>query len=194
MSQVQPFDYSVDLLQCLLWQYNDADTLQSLVQSKQDWYNTAQEQFWTDWVRDVFDLTTANVFGLTVWASILGLPLVVLSGPQASKPTFGFAPNWQNFTHGNFAPGNSVTTLSVADSRLLLRLRYFNLVTCGAVPEINAFLAQVFGPGAVYAKTTGPMQATYFFTAAISSTLQLVLSSFDVLPRPAGVTVVISHP
>jgi hypothetical protein len=194
MSAIQDVDYSADLLQCLLWQYNDADKLQALVQSKQDWYDTALAGFWSDWVRDVFDLTTANAFGLTVWANILGMPLVVIPAPTGAKPTFGFAPNWQRFNQGNFAAGNNVTTLTQAEGRLILRLRYFQLVTRGAAPEVNAFLAQVFGTGEVYAKTTGPMQATYFFTHALSSSLKLLLTSFDILPRPAGVTVVINSP
>jgi hypothetical protein len=191
---VQALDFSTDLLQCLLWQYDDAANLQSLLNSKQAWYDEAHEQFWTDWVADVFDLNTANAFGLTVWANILAIPLTVQAAAATVKPTFGFAPNWQRFNQGNFAASNNVTTLTVDEARLVLRLRFFQLVTRGAAPEVNAFLAQVFGTGVVYAITTGPMQVAYNFSTALSSSLQLIFASFDILPRPAGVTVTINHP
>jgi hypothetical protein len=186
----QAFDLSVDLLQTLLWQYNEATALQTLLDRKQKWFDKVQQSFWTDWVSDVFDLTTANEFGLSVWAAILDVPLVVVPAEQLEKPLFGFgALGNVGFSQGNFASAQMVSSLLPEQRRLVLRLRYFQLTTRGAVPEVNAFLAQVFGEGTVYVEDLGNMQARYVFTVKPSSAVELVLTEFDVLPRPAGVSV-----
>ena len=91
MNQIQAFDFSVDLMRALLWQYNDAARLEALLRQKQTWYDANQSAFWSDWLADVFDLRTANDFGLSVWAIILDIPLIVASAVDPSdKPLWGF--------------------------------------------------------------------------------------------------------
>jgi hypothetical protein len=188
--RVQALDFSVDLLRNLLWQYNDATRLQRLLELKQAWYDENQTKFWTDWVHDVFDLATANDFGLSVWAIILNVPLVVTPPPNGNKPIWGFGTGNTrvNFNNGNFAATSSSFGLTTAQKRLVLRLRYFQLVTRGAAPEINAFMAYLFSDqGTVYVADTGGMKARYVFSFPPNSALELVLRSYDLLPRPAGV-------
>jgi hypothetical protein len=74
MALQQSFDFSVNLLQALIWRYNKVERLLALLQSKQDWFDTNQEGFWSDWFNNVFNLDTANEFGCNVWAIILGIP------------------------------------------------------------------------------------------------------------------------
>lgn len=88
-ASIEDFDFSVDVLSALIWRNNEAAHLQALLQAKQDWYAENFEQFWTDWVTDVFDLRTANEFGLSVWALILGVPLSLIIAPNTG-PQFGF--------------------------------------------------------------------------------------------------------
>ena len=190
MSTIQALDFSVDLLQALIWQYNDAARLQSILEQKQAWYDARQEGFWSDWVTDVFDLRTANDFGLAVWAIILDIPLVITSeGDEDDKPIWGFGQYRENFNNGNFA--STVTSkLTTAQKRLVLQLRYFQLVTTGAVPEVNAFLAYIFGAqGGAYVVDGLAMNARYVFGFPLGSDLEAVLTEFDLLPRPAGVSV-----
>lgn len=190
MSQIQALDFSVDLMRALLWQYNDAARLEALVRQKQTWYDANQSAFWSDWVADVFDLRTANDFGLSVWAIILDIPLVVASAVDpVDKPIWGFGQYRENFTNGNFAAISS-SALSTEQKRLVLRLRYFQLVNDGAVTEINAFFAYLFAPlGPAYVKDGYDMRARYVFEFPMSSALEVVLTEFDLLPRPAGVKV-----
>lgn len=190
MSQIQALDFSVDLMRALLWQYNDASRLEALVRQKQTWYDANQSAFWNDWVADVFDLRTANDFGLSVWAIILDIPLVVASAVDPSdKPIWGFGQYRENFTNGNFAAISS-SALSTEQKRLVLRLRYFQLVNDGAVTEINAFFAYLFAPlGPAYVKDGYDMRARYVFEFPMPSALEVVLTEFDLLPRPAGVKV-----
>jgi hypothetical protein len=198
MSRIQAIDYSVDLLQAILWQYNDAARLQSLLEQKQVWYDENQTAFWENWTEEVFDLRTANDFGCSVWSIILNVPLQVEAPPSPPDyPAFGFGgPSdeafHKNFDHGNFATGNGVANqLTLAQKRLVLRLRYFQLVCRGTVPEINSFMRQLFGEeGNVYVLDTLDMLfAIYIFTFAPSSQLYYILESYDLLPRPAGVGV-----
>lgn len=190
MSEIQQFDYSVNLLQSLLWQYNEAGRLQKLLELKQDWYNTNQTEFWQNWERDVFNLATANDFGLTVWSIILGRILNVTTAAQnPDLPTWGFADTHKNFNNGNFRRSTAGSiSLTIDQKRIVLQLRYFQLVTRGAIPEINRFLKRVFADlGQVYVLDGLDMTMTYVFTFVPSSGLQFVLEQYDVLPRPAGV-------
>lgn len=192
MSRIQAFDFSVDLLIALLWQYNSAEKLQALLESKQEWYDENQEAFWTNWLTDVFDLRTANEFGLSVWAIILEIPLSVILPPSnPDKPTWGFGQYRKNFGNGNFSSSSSTdVSLTMAQKRLVLQLRYFQLVSRGTVPEINTFLKELFkDQGLVYVLDGLNMNADYVFTFAPNSQLNFVLNQFDLLPRPAAVGV-----
>ena len=99
---IQQFDYTVNLLQAILWQYDEATNLLSLINQKQAWYNQYQTEFWDDWQNYVFylanpDLTTNTekqdlaLFGLAVWSIILNVPLYVpLVIESGTKPIWGF--------------------------------------------------------------------------------------------------------
>lgn len=190
MTRVEAFDFSIDLLRVLLWQYNDAARLQSLLEQKQAWYDDQHADFWGNWVRDVFDLRTANDFGLSVWAIILNIPLAIASPPDdPAKPLWAFGSLRENFGRGNLG-SPAVAGLTTEQKRLVLRLRYFQLVTRGTVPEVNAFVGRVFANlGPVYVLDNLDMTATYVFGFPIPADLEQVLSEYDLLPRPAGVGV-----
>lgn len=188
-ANVQEFDYSVDLNQALLWQYNNAERLQSLIASKQAWYDAEHAQFWENWFTDVFDLRTANDFGLSVWAIILGVPLIAEAPPSDDRPVFGFGANNLNFHNSNFGRDTgSVIPLKTEQKRLVLRLRYFQLVTTGCVPEVNSFMAALFADqGSVYVLDGNDMSCEYVFRFFPNSNTLFVLEHYDILPRPAGV-------
>ena len=196
MSRIREFDFSVDLLQNILWQYDATHNLRGLVEQKEAWYTANQTVFWEDWVTDVFDLNTANDFGLSVWAVILGVPLVVVPDPDPGKIAFGFGIERANFNNGNFAPTADGFGLTTEQKRLVLKLRYFQLITRGAAPEVNAFMNYVFGPGEVYVADGLSMQIRYVFASEVPAALQLIFDNYDLLPRPAavGVRVVSNDP
>ena len=139
MSRIQQFDYSVDLLQHLLWQYNEAENLPALLQSKQTWYTEQQTEFWQGWHSDVFDLRTATEFGLSVWAVILGLPLFLDKPPTPPDfPAWGFGPENRNFNNGRFAVATgSFQDLTLEQKRLVLMFRYFQLTTDATIRQLT---------------------------------------------------------
>jgi len=187
MSRVQTFDFSVDLLKALLWQHDNAAGLLSLLRQKQRWYDENQTRFWQDWYRDVFNLDTANEFGLAIWSRILNLPLQVQT-ESAVRPAWGFGVNHLNFENGSFAATDGQAGLTLEQSRLALKLRYFQITSRGAVPEINEWLEGTFADqGLVYVVDNHDMTMTYFFTFEPGAQLRFLFDNFDLLPRPAGV-------
>lgn len=197
MTNIQSFDYSVDLLQVLLWQYNEAPNIQKLIELKQSWYETNQRDFWENWVRDVFDLRTANQFGLSVWAKILCLPITIDDNASSKKKTvFGFGKYNRNFYRSNFyGPGINTETLTSESARILLRLRYYQLTSSGRVEEINKFLDYLFGDlGGAYVIDNLDMSITYVFRFDIDKKIILAANYYNVFPRPAGVGINIITP
>lgn len=196
---IQYFDFSVNLLQSLLWQYNDADRLQTLLTKKQEWYSENQQKFWEDWYRNVFDLRTANEFGLSVWAIILNLPLQIGVPYNPNKPTFGFGPegmgtnNNKNFENGNFSAADSFSLLTLEEKRFFLRLRYFQLTSRCSTIEINKFLnflLQDFDFNwSAYVLDNLDMTIEVVFTENPGRRFLFILKIFDLIPRATGVAI-----
>lgn len=192
---IQSFDFSLNLTKALLWEHNNAPYLQSLLLQKNAWYLENHTDFWQQWLADVFDLRTCNAFGLQVWANILN---VSIQGPIVQDQyifTWGFGQYNQNFTHGNFSPViQPVTYLTIAQQRLLLQLRYYQLTSRCTIPGINEMLKNVLGNnGTGYALDGGNMTMKYVFNLSVQAgDLAVVLQNYNVLPRPAavGVTVI----
>ena len=186
-TRVQQFDFAVDLLRALLWQDNNTPNMTAILQAKQTWYDTNVSTFWSDWVTDVFDIRTANQFGLAVWAIVLGVPTTVIL-PPTTKANFGFGSFNKNFNNGNFGQNTSqAAILTLEQQRLLLLLRYFSLTTLPSVTNINAGLKRILGSlGTCYVLDPLDMSyITYVFTFIPNSELSFVLNNYDVLPRPS---------
>ena len=202
---IQTFDYSVDVLQAILWQYDSAPNISSLLTAKSTWYATNQTGFWTDFYNNIFNLKTANFFGLSVWSYILHVPLFVNPSPDPpGKPLWGFnafAPSWptlentySNFFFGNFSSSVGGLVLTLAEQRLLLQIRAYQIVSSGNIWDINAFFKFLFtnnpewpAGASINALDGFNMTMTYVFNFDISYSLAQALKLYDVLPRPAGV-------
>jgi len=152
--------YNGDLSQALKWMQNNAPAIQTLVRKKADWYSQYHDQFWSDWQTNVFDLRTANPFGLMVWCIILGVPSS-LFGLYPDTVGWAYGQFRQNFVYsgtdpnlpnpnligGNFAGGGNTTLLNLNEVRYALRLRYAALVSNGSIQEINRMLNYIFNNG-----------------------------------------------
>lgn len=187
---VQEFDPSVNLVKALLWQHDNAPALRSLIESKQDWYNINQDSFWESWYRDIFNIDTANDFGLAVWGRILNVGLGLQVDSTIGIPHFGFGIHHRNFNNGNFARASSGDqALTTEQKRLIIRLRYYQLVSTGTVTDINEAMARIFGDlGQVYVRDPLDMsKITYVFKFEPSSRVRLILDRMNLLPKPSGI-------
>jgi hypothetical protein len=141
------------IIGALLWQYTNTVALATLVQTKNNFYNSWDERFWIGWVRNVFNLTTANQFGLCVWSIILDTPLYINLGPEIDNTEiWGFNDyiaypdlinTYWNFggsdgsTGANFSASADSITLTVEEQRFLLRMKYLKCISYGGIPQTN---------------------------------------------------------
>lgn len=185
---IQRFDFSVDVLKVIPWMSDQSPNLRALLEQYQVWYTENHSQFWVDWERDVFNLLTANDFGLNVWSIILDLPLfITVDASPADYPAWGFGPFGMNFENGNFARDDAGTqSLTTEQKRQLLRLRMWQLTSSGTMPDINKALRDVFGAGA-YALDGKDMTITYIFLGVLPKAMLSLIQRYDIVPRPSGV-------
>lgn len=195
-----------DILSCLLWQHNNAKNLTALLTKKAAWYASNYQDFWKNWFNNVFNLFTCNDFGLTVWSIILDLPIQIAEGTDAvNKPLFGLVGSsvqWaqgfgENFNNGNFSMRTG-DDLTPQEKRFLLLLQFFKLNSRAAIPAINAYLSKIIyllsDTGAFFAIDNFDMSMTYFFNFTPRVQLFNALLKYDVLPRPAAVSLQLKQP
>jgi hypothetical protein len=158
----------------------------------------------------VWNVNTAQGFGLDIWGRIVGVSRVVpIPGTAGS---FGFAnsdspPDWQNFgtvtlpgVGGPFFGGQIVTggySLNDSSYRTLILAKAFANICATTAPSLNALLQNLFpGRGVAYTidggksnTSVGGMRMTYVFEFPLSNIELAILSFSGVLPHPAGVLV-----
>ncbi len=188
---IRNYQCSIDLLQVILWQDNESTNLQQLLTLKQNWYNENHCDFWNNWVRDVFDLRTANNFGLRVWSEILDVPLFGTISPSPSDyPAWGFADFGVGFDQGNFATDdNSEFGLTTDQRRAVLRLKAFKVLSRANHRDTNRFLVHLFGPGSMYVLDGLNMTIAFIYTQEIAPELLRAIQELDLIPRPSGVQI-----
>jgi hypothetical protein len=151
--------YNGDILQALKWLQNDAPAITAILTAKDKWYNNYHDLFWTQWETNVFDLRSANNFGLQIWCIILGIPSSGFGLYPASN-SWAYGSNRENFVYsgadttiveadrntvgGNFYGGGGTEILNLDEIRKLLQLRYIALVSNGSIPFINKMLKYIF--------------------------------------------------
>lgn len=163
MTTIFEYNPSIDLTKHIFWQYNNAPALNSLINSKQSWYNENQTDYWTNWVKNVLNITSANDYGLAIWGILLGIPRTYL------------------------VDGENIS-LSKEQFRtvILARLRLLHM-RC-TVPEINKLLKFLFGKyGKAYVTDNFDMTMIYHFNFNLTALQIAVLQNVTLLPRPAGV-------
>ena len=181
-------DFSIDILSSILWQYDNAEKLKSLINKKHDFFNKQTSKFWEDWYRDVFNIDTANYFGLIVWAIILGCNEYVNLTYKAGSKTFGFGENHKNFHESNFALGSYILSLSESQLRKVVKAQMYNFNSNGSLYDINRLLVNLFPENNPYVKYSAENNViTYYFNPELSEDdLNIVLFS-NMLPSIIGV-------
>lgn len=187
-------DLAVDVSEAILWQYNNAPNLISLVNKIQEYYDKANVKFWQDWHRDVFDVDTANAFGLEVWSRILGIESGVAFEPQKDKIAFGFGKNRKRFgLKSNFGSrSGGFTGFTLEQKRLLIKARVFELTQSPTLTNINRWLKQNLWEGESKVYVSDPMNmktAIYTFLYQPNGFVMFMLDNIDFLPRPSTVNV-----
>ena len=71
-------NWLINLEKTILWQYDKATKLNSLIKAKQKWYQQNVSFFITNFFLNVFDIKRANDFGLTIWGKLLNFPRQIM--------------------------------------------------------------------------------------------------------------------
>lgn len=146
----------------------------------------------------IWDLGTAQGYGLDVWGRILNVGRVLT---VANEPILGFEealPGVGVFNEGTFYPGGSTTSnyaLSDTAYRVLLFAKAAANICDSAVPSINRVLMLLFGNrGDCYCTDGQNMSMTYTFTFALTAVERAIVLQSGALPKPAGVSVTVVEP
>lgn len=170
-------DFLIDLQKCILWQYDNAPSLKSLINQKQTWYKNNVTDFIEAFKTNVFNINTANDFGLNIWGKILNFSRYI-----------------------TYATG-VVHYCTTEEYRFLLKAQVLKFKMRCTVPEINKFCKILFEDTAnqCYVLDNKNMTITYMLQKDFSDKQWLISwlldpaqKYTDFLPRPAGVEALIS--
>lgn len=190
MSTIQEFDYSINLLKFIFWQYDQPseENIAKLIRQKQDSLEINHTQFWEDWYQDVFNINTLNEFGVTVWSIILGIPKLIEVDARNPNISWGFGQFRKNYNNGNFNPSETQGPLMIEQKRIILKMRYQQLISRGTIPEINQIMKNAWGDsGLSYCVDNYDMTITYQFEFPPEPWMIYAIETLEVLPRPSAV-------
>lgn len=144
------------------------------------------------WYDNIWDLETAQGYGLDVWGRIVGVDRVL---KISSSEYFGFSEandlTEEGFNSAPFYSGTSSTTnyrLSDEGYRQLIKAKAMANITDGSVTSLNAILMTLFGEqGDAWVQDNGDMTMTYVFNFVPTDVQVSIIQNSGVLPRPAGV-------
>ena len=157
-------------LNSLLWQYNEAYAVQSLLQSNQNFYDESTGQFFTDIVSNVMNLETANAFGLSIWGQYLKIP----------------RPQYEN-DEGEVVPFTDDLY------RLLLKAKLLKIHNRPTIPNINKFLQTLFpDQEKIYCVDNLDMTISIYFSSRPKFLQRGYVNIEDFLMRPAGVRAIVN--
>lgn len=188
------FEYEKENIKSvILWQYEEAVRYKGIIDVIQKGYDRLQSDFWEKWYQDVFNIDTANDFGLYIWSLILQTP-VSFDFQSTSKIAFGLGEERENFKPPtNFGNKNGgFVNFTTEQKRLIIKCRYFQLTHKPTIDNINTFLKHNFwkDDNKVYVMDNFEMEwITYSFFYQPNAFLDFLLNQANILPRPAGVGV-----
>ena len=142
----------------------------------------------------VWDIDTAQGWGLDVWGRILGVNRV-LQVPVGEYLGFEQDAQAKPFGFGIFYSGSRLTNnVALTDDayRTLLLAKAALNITNASSPAINAILLNLFGQG--YVRDNLDMTITYVFSEALTPVETAIVFQSGVLPKPCGVSFDVEQP
>lgn len=182
----------------VLTQYAASPKINALISS----FNEAVsvEDFTELFLTYVWDINTAESYGLDVWGKIvdvsrrltvnddfqhLGFSEALLDSHTVTDP--------QPFDQAPFYSGETATeTVELSDPiyRKLIMMKAMSNITDCTVPNINRMLVYMFGDsGRAYVTNDGPLKMSYVFEFPLSTAELAIIQSSGALPSPPGVSV-----
>lgn len=164
MAKIATLDFRCDLDAVKLWQYTDAIKLLTIINNQQKFADTNIPDFWRDFDNNVFNLTTANTFGLALWGRLLNSP----------RPTY------------TDKDGN-VIEFTDEQYRLVLRAKIYLLTFNGSAQSLNHFFKTILPDVIVEIVDNYDMTVNINVISEITPEIRVVLDYPGFPPKPAGV-------
>lgn len=180
--------FSSDFSDVILWQYDRATNLKNLMANKQEFYDDNVDDFFSNWYNNVFNIDTANHFGLIIWALILGCTEYVELTSKIGQKAFGYGQYHKNFHESNFALSNYIYSLPTESLRKVVKAQMYNFNSNGSLYDINKVLNAIYPenqPYAMYDKETNVL--TYHFPIPLSDEDMNIVMFSNMFPAPLGV-------
>lgn len=193
VGDVPAFDWRATFIS----QYANSPVILALIESFFD--SIDQTQNMDEFFDFIWNVDTAQGYGLDVWGRIVGVSRV-LALPTGEY--FGFeeaaSANAKGFNQAPFYAGVQFTTnfsLSDTDYRVLVLAKAFANLTDGSIPNINQLLINLF-PNQRNAYVTDGlnMTMTYTFEFDLTAVQLAIVTSSGVLPKPTGVSATVVTP
>jgi hypothetical protein len=159
-------NFTIDNSLCYLWQYDNAKNLQSLMKSKDNFLTVNVSNFWENYFTDIFNIATANSFGLEVWGVILGV----------ARPQYTNADN---------------QTVPFTDDmyRKILLASVLKFNSNSSVASFNDYFHFIFNNKSVFLRNNYDMTVDIVFYYEPTIEDMAVIASPYFLPLPTGVGV-----
>ena len=151
----------VNVEQTIISQYGNSPTIVGIIQGMNENINPRADI--DNFFDTMFNVATANLFGLAIWSRIVGIPqsLIVRLGTYLDdEDTF----------------------------RSLVLLKALSNISRASAPAMNQLLQNWLGSGArAYVQDLGGMAMNYVFEFSLTPTQILILRESGIFLRPAGV-------
>ncbi len=157
------YNYQQDLSKVILWQYDSAERFKKLDAGEQTFMDNAVTKFWEDFNTNIFNLSTCNTFGLSLWGKLLGI----------ARPTY--------------LDGGEEIEYTDEQYRLVLQARIYLLTFDGSAYALNKFFKMLFPQYPVVITDNLNMTVTIGFATEPTEEIKTILRNPDFLPRPSGV-------
>lgn len=196
IGDVIPFSY----WDTIISQYANSPILTTLIGNFQQYIDqTLNMQLLYD---DIWNVATAQGYGLDVWGRIVGVQRVITVqtgkyfgfNEQTAADVEDFGPGGLGaFYSGDLDTGN--VALSDQSFRQLIYAKAMANISNGSIASINAILRSLFpGRGNVYVTDGLNMTMTYTFEFPITQVEFAIVSTTGVLPKPTGVAASFVYP
>jgi len=182
----------------LISQYAQSPVLTSLIDYFSQYFD--QSANWNNFYQYVWNIDTAQYWGLDFWGKVLGVSrylTIPATATYLGLEGSGGTASGAAFDVGVFFDGATATqtyALLDPDYRTLLYAKAFaNICRC-CIPVLNQLMRMLFSAyGDAYCIDNGNMQMTWYLGFKPTAIQLAIVQQSGVLPHPTGVAVTVSH-
>jgi len=195
---ISAIDVSPNIDITLISQYAQSPVITQLIDNLAEYFD--QSANWNNFYQYVWNLDTAQAWGLDFWGKVLRvtrfLELPITAEYLGFEAAGGGASGYP-FDVGVFYSGETSTQTYALDDdtyRLLLYAKAFANICRTSIPVLNQLMRMLFpGLGDTYCLDNGNMSMTYYLGWSPTPVQLAIVEQSGVVPHPTGVAVSITH-